>query len=164
MNVPYVNIIGCGVNNPSCQIDVHECTGRAAADGMKCECYLARILVPIIRNIEKEKDQFGRSLVGCIDVVYGDGASNMKMCGDVLMETFPRITAIHGTEHVISLFFQDVFTKILEYKLLAEIAKVFRNIFGSTRHVPKAMFDGYSLKHNRGIMVGFKFKLLHQAI
>ena len=79
----------------------------------------------------------------------------MKVCGDVLMETFPRITTIHGTEHVISLFFQDVFTKIPEYKLLVEIAKVFRNMFGSTRQVTKAMFDGYSKKHNRGIMGGF---------
>ena len=112
VNVPYVNIIGCGVNNPSYQIDVHECTDRAAAGGMKCGRYLASILVPIIRHIENEKDQFGHSLVGCIDVVYGDGASNVKVCGDVLMESSPRITTIHGTEHVISFFLPGCIYKV----------------------------------------------------
>jgi len=53
------------------------------------------------------------------------------------------------------LFFSDVYTKVPEFKRLSDFAKKVRNIFGSVRHSPSAMFKKYSRAHNRGIYIGF---------
>ena len=42
-----------------------------------------------------------------------------------------------------------------EFVVLSNVAKKFRNVFGSTRHVFTAMFNKYSKKHNKGILIGF---------
>ena len=39
-----------------------------------------------------------------------------------------------------SLFFSDVYNKIPEFKKMSEFGKKVRNIFGSVRHIPKAIF------------------------
>ena len=36
----------------------------------------------------------------------------MQNAGKLLSVTYPRITVGHGAEHVVSLFFSDVFTKV----------------------------------------------------
>jgi hypothetical protein len=61
----------------------------------------------------------------------------------------------HGAEHVVSLFFSDVYTKVSEFRKISDFAKQVQNIFGSTRHNPKAVFDKYSQQHNKGIFLGF---------
>ena len=110
---------------------------------------------PIITKLENKRDQFGMKNTGVVDVVYFDGARNCDVAGDLLEKLFQRITAIHGTEHVLSLYFQDVFTKSPEYMLLANVARRIRNVFGSIWHVTTAMFDAYIKKHNHGIGIGF---------
>jgi hypothetical protein len=46
-------------------------------------------------------------------------------------------------------FFFDVYTKVSEFRKISDFAKV-QNIFGSTRHSPKAMFKKNSRQHNKG--------------
>jgi hypothetical protein len=41
------------------------------------------------------------------------------------------------------------------FRTLSEFGKRLRNVFGSCRHLPHAMFHKYSKAHNRGISVGF---------
>jgi len=67
----------------------------------------------------------------------------------------PRITVGHGAEHVVSLFFSDVYTKVRDFKILAVFAERVRNIFGSVRHAPSAMFKKHTPQHNHGVHLGF---------
>ena len=39
------------------------------------------------------------------DIFFFDGASNVAKAGKVLEAKFPRAYALHGGEHVVSLFF-----------------------------------------------------------
>ena len=64
------------------------------------------------------------------------------------------MTCIHGAEHVVSLFFDDVF-KLEEFDLLAQFHNRLRNYFGSVRHSPAAMFRQHSKDHNNGIPLSF---------
>ena len=66
-----------------------------------------------------------------------------------------RITVGHGAEHVVLLFFSDVYNRVPQFKRLSDFSKKLRNIFGSVRHSPKAMFETYSRQHNNGIYLGF---------
>ena len=45
--------------------------------------------------------------------------------------------------------------KVHEFQVISEFAKKCRNIWGSVRHKPSAMFKKYSKQHNNGIPLGF---------
>ena len=45
--------------------------------------------------------------------MFFDGASNVKNAGELLQAKYPRITVGHGAEHVVSLFFKDVYEKVI---------------------------------------------------
>jgi hypothetical protein len=58
-------------------------------------------------------------------------------------------------EHVVSLFFKDIFTKMPVFQCLSQFSKRRRNIFGTTRHGPHAIFKKHSIMHNNRIYIGF---------
>ena len=101
----------------------------------------------IILQLNKHKDVYG--------LVLFDGARHVQNAGKILQARHPRITVYHGDEHVVSLFFSDVFLKIPAFNNFYNFSKKLRNLFGSTRHTTTAMFNKYSNKHNNGIKVGF---------
>ena len=109
---------------------------------------VTNIILVFLINLQNKKYK------GIVDLVFFDGASNVQNAGKILAARYPRITVGHGAEHVASLFFADVFTKIPAFEILANFAKKLRNIFGSTRHVTTAIFNKHSKKHNKGIRVG----------
>lgn len=60
----------------------------------------------------------------------------------------------HGAEHVIALFFQDIF-KNETLKLFVQFSRKVYLIFGSgVMHAPYAMFQNYSKQHNSGKNIG----------
>jgi hypothetical protein len=65
------------------------------------------------------------------------------------------ITVVHGPEHVVSLFFKDIFTKMPVFQCLSQFSKRCRNIVGSTCHGPHAIFKKHSIMHNNHIYIGF---------
>jgi hypothetical protein len=69
--------------------------------------------------------------------------------------TYPCITVVHGAEHVVSLFFKDIFAKMPVFQCLSQFSKWCRNIFGSTRPNPHAIFKKHSIMHNDCIYIGF---------
>jgi hypothetical protein len=77
--------------------------------------------------------------------VLFDGASNVQNAAKLVSITYPRITVVHGTEHVVSLFFKDIFTKMQVFQFFPQFSKRCRNIFGSTCHGPHAIFKKYSI-------------------
>ena len=154
--VPLVNVLAAGVNNPFALLDIADCTDHLAKGGKKDARYIAKICTPLIKQIETEVlDVNGKKSPGVIDLVFFDGASNVQNAGEILRAHNRRITVGHGAEHVVSLFFSDVYTKVPEFKRLSNFAKQVRNIFGSVRHSPSAMFKKYSRAHNKGVYIGF---------
>jgi hypothetical protein len=96
--------------------------------------YIVGPLKPIISRIEETNDPNNQKTDhrGVVDLLLFDGASNVKNAGTLASSTYPRITVVHGAEHVVSLFFKDIFTKMPVFLCLSQFLKRCRNIFGST--------------------------------
>jgi len=150
-----VNVLAACVNNPFVLLEIADCTAHLAEGGKKDAKYFAKIIMPLIQQIESEEDMHKKTSPGIVDLVFFDGASNVQNAGKILWAFNPRITAGHGTEHVVSLFFANVYTKVKSFMLLSAFAKRVRNIFGAVRHSPSAMFKKYSRQHNHGVHLGF---------
>ena len=147
-------LVSC-VSNPFALLEIADCTAHLAKGGKKDAKYIAKIIMPLIQLIESEEDMHKKKYSGLIELVFFDGASNVQNAGEILRAFNPRITVGHGAEHVVSLFFADVYTKVTSFMLLSAFAKRVRNIFGAVRHSPSAMFKKYSRQHNHGVHLGF---------
>ncbi len=112
---------------------------------------------PIISWIEQTKDPNNQKTDnrGVVDLVLFDGASNVQNAGKIVSITYPRITVVHGAEHVVLLFFKDIFTKMPVFQCLSQFLKQCRNIFGSTYRGPHAIFKKHSIMHNNRIYIRF---------
>jgi hypothetical protein len=134
-----------------------DCTSEMAKGGKKDAKYIGGLLKPIISRIEQTKDPNNQKTDhrGVVDLVLFDGAINVQNAGKLVSITYPRITIVHGAEHVVSLFFKDMFTKVPVFKCLTQFSKRCRNIFGSTCHDPHAIFKKHSIMHNNCIYIGF---------
>lgn len=153
--VPLVNVLAAGVNNPFALLDVADCTDRAAQAKKKDASYIASLVDPLIVKLENELDANKLRHNGIVDLVYFDGAKNVQNAGLILAAKHPCITVGHGAEHVVSLFFSDVFKRTKEYSGLSKFYKVCRNIWGGVRHAPSAIFKEHSRRHNGGVNLGF---------
>jgi hypothetical protein len=56
-------------------------------------------------------DEHKQMCTGIIDLVFFDGANNVQKAEELLRVKYPCITVGHGEEHVVSLFFSDVYKK-----------------------------------------------------
>ncbi len=85
-----------------------------AKGGKKDAKYIVGLLKPIISQIEETKDPNNQKTDhrGVVDLLLFDGASNVQNAMKLASITYPRITVVHGAEHVVSLFFKDIFTKM----------------------------------------------------
>jgi hypothetical protein len=111
--VPMMIFLESSPNNPFALLDIVDCTSEMAKGGEKDAKYIAGILKPIISQIEETIDPNNQKTDhrGVVDLVLFDGAGNVQNAAKLVSITYPHITAIHGAEHVVSLFFKDTFTK-----------------------------------------------------
>ena len=84
--------------------------------------FIANIILVFLINFQNKKHK------GIVDLVFFDGASNVQNSEKKIQARHPRITVGHGAEHVVSLFFADVFTKIPAFEVLANFAKKLRDV------------------------------------
>ncbi len=112
---------------------------------------------PIISQIEESKDPNNQKTDhrGVVDLLLFDGASNVQNAAKLASITYPHVTVVHGAEHVVSLFFKEIFTKMSVFQCLSQFSKWCRNIFGSTCHGPHAIIKKHSIMHNNRIYIGF---------
>jgi hypothetical protein len=82
-------------------------------------------LKPIISRIEETKDPNNQKTdhQEVVDLLLFDGASNVQNATKLASITYPRITVVHGAEHVVSLFFKDIFTKMPVFQCLSQFSK-----------------------------------------
>jgi Protein of unknown function (DUF 659) len=145
--LPLINVLASGCHITACVIEIVDCSKHIQNGGKKDASFISSLFRPHIDKMEAAHQN-------CIDVVYFDGASNVQKAGFVLEAKYPRIVVLHGAEHVISLFFNDVFNlKII--KALLSITKRAYRVFGNgAMHGPYWIFQKYSKSHNNGRNIG----------
>lgn len=145
--LPLINVLASGSHIPACVIEIVDCSTHIQNGGKKDASFISSLFRPHIDKMEQENPN-------CIDVVYFDGASNVQKAGLVLQAKYPRIVVMHGAEHVISLFFNDIF-KLKIMRALLSITKRTYRIFGNgAMHGPYWIFQKYSKTHNNGRNIG----------
>ncbi len=90
-----------------------DCTSEMAKGGKKDAKYIMGILKPIISRIEETKEPNNQKTDhwGVVHLALFDGAGNVQNAAKLVSITYPHITVAHGAEHVVSLFFKNIFTK-----------------------------------------------------
>jgi hypothetical protein len=114
--VPMMIFLGSSPNNPFALLDIVDCTSEMAKGGKKDAKYMVGLLKPIISRIEETKDPNNQKTdhQGVVDLLLFDCASNVLNAAKLASITYPHITVIHGAEHVVSLFFKDIFVGTTE--------------------------------------------------
>jgi hypothetical protein len=144
---PFINILASGVHLPVAVLEIVDCSVQASGGNKKDAKYIASLFRSHIESMESDHPK-------STDVLFFDGASNVQLAGSVLEVKYPRSLTLHGAEHVISLFFSDVFS-FPEMKALYQIARKSYRVFGSgSMHQPYAIFQKYSRRHNGGKNIG----------
>ena len=105
-HVPLINILSSSPNNPFALLEIVDCTDQMAKGGKKDAKYLSGIVRPLVRWLE------ARVKSNIVDLIMFDGASNVQLAAKIVARYHPRITVCHGAEHVVSLFFSDVYNKV----------------------------------------------------
>jgi len=150
----FVNFLAAGPNNSFGILDIADCSEHCAKGEKKSGEYIAGKFTPLIQELEDRVDNSGKKCKGMMDLMLFDGGSNVQKCGRIMAAQFPRLTVLHGAEHALALMFSDIYNKVGPYKRMANICRKARNVFGSTRHAPTAMFRKKAKEHNNGKKIG----------
>ena len=97
---PLVNVFASAFNCPAVLIEIIDCTARLLEGEKKDGAFISSLFLPVMEALDKLKDK--------ADIVFFDGGSNFQLAGRILQARFPRITVVHGLEHVLSLVFEDI--------------------------------------------------------
>jgi hypothetical protein len=142
---PLYNFLACGVHMPHAVLEIKDCTEQMAMGGKKDARFISEIM-------SKHIDRLDPNQVA-VDLVLFDGAANVQKAGRILEAKYPRITCIHGAEHVVALFFSG-FGKTEVGRLFIRLYQLIFKWFGGRHHAPHAMFMANSKRCNGGHMLG----------
>jgi hypothetical protein len=144
---PLINILASSVHEPAGCLSIVDCTGHLQADGRKDAAYISSLFIPHITRMEEE-------IPKCTDLIIFDGAANVQKAGLLVETRFPHVSVIHGAEHVISLFYSDIF-RLEEFDVLKRLNQYIYRFFGSgAMHSPYAIFSKHARDHNHGKSIG----------
>ena len=99
----------CG-DVPPVVIRIHDCTEHLVEGGKKDASFIAQLFRDQMEDLfkdEKVKEKYN-TLKDTTDAFLFDGASNVQLAGEALTVYYPAAHALHGSEHVISLWFADI--------------------------------------------------------
>lgn len=142
---PLLNFLCCSVYIPAAVMEIKDSSDHMAQGGRKDATYIADTMTKHLKSVDPKGD--------FVDIVIFDGASNVQKAGKILEIRFPRSTCLHGSEHVVSLFFSDV-AKTDPGKRFIRLYQMTNAWFGGRHHACHAMFMGHSRKCNRGKLIG----------
>ena len=144
--MPLLNIMCSGFEEQCAVFDVVDCTDHMATGGKKDASYIAFLFNQWIEKIDPE----GK----LVDLILFYGALNVQKGGQVTAAKYPRISVLHGAEHVVSLFFSDI-AKVWQMKHFVHRYRLIYRIFGSgSMHAPYAMFRDQARMFNGGVKIG----------
>ena len=98
--MPLINTLAMCANIPPTCVAINDCSDHIASGGKKDAPYIASLMEDTVLKYDPTKLY--------TDIFFFDGASNVAKAGKVLEAKFPRAYALHGGEHVVSLFFDDL--------------------------------------------------------
>ena len=75
-----------------------------------------------------------------MDTCAIDNAGNLQKAAKMLPIKFLHITVVHEAKYALDLFNSGVYSTIEKLWGLSLLVHAIRNVFGSTRHTPTAMF------------------------
>ena len=87
-------------NIPLTCVAINDCSDQIAFGGKKDAPYIASLMEDTVLMYDPTKLY--------TDIFFFDGTSNIAKAGKVLKAKFPRAYTLHGGEHVVSLFFDDL--------------------------------------------------------
>jgi len=105
-NVPLVNILAASPDNPFVLLEIVDCTDQMAKGGKKDAKYMSGIVRPLMKSLE------ARAKSNIVNLIMFDGASNVQLAARIVTRYHRRITVCHVAEHVIYLFFSNVYNKV----------------------------------------------------
>ena len=144
--MPLINVMASGAHLPICVLEIVDCS-KQMQTGKKDAPYIASLFKPHIEKVESDSPS-------TCDVIFFDGASNVQQAGTILHAKYPRLVVLHGSEHVINLFFQDLFQLPL-FKSLNIICNRIYRVFGGSMHGPYAhQFQKHAKEFNVGRSIG----------
>ena len=100
-----LGFLGSGVYFQSVVLNIFDCTVHCKKLKKKYTPYIENLFLPIIKDLEKSNPD-GKSDAGIVDLVLFYGATNVQNAGKIVAMRYPCITVLHGTEHVVTLFFK----------------------------------------------------------
>ena len=106
--LPLVNVLGSTANIPPVVLEIHDCHAHMASGGRKDAPYISSIFFDHLEELDPNKN--------LTDVLFFDGAKNVQKAGEIIEAKYPRVTCLHGAEHCISLFFDDI-SKLKQIKV-----------------------------------------------
>ena len=118
--VPQINTLAASPNNPGCVLDVVDCSKHMSVGGKKDATYISSAMLPLMTSIDPDKRLF--------NVIAFDGASNAQKAGESMAQHFPRVTVIHGAEHVVSSIFEKI-VKLTPFKQYSQFCKLVCHVF-----------------------------------
>jgi hypothetical protein len=81
-------------------VNIVDCTKQLQGVRKKDGTYISDLFIPVIKAMDELKDK--------ADIIFFDGGSNFQLAGRIIEAEFPRVTVVHGLEHVLSLVFEDI--------------------------------------------------------
>ncbi len=143
---PFLNILAASVNEPCIVLEIADATDHLKGGGKKDSTYVAKQFLPWMRKLDPQNT--------LLDCVFFDGAGDVQKAGRILAAVNPRITVLHGAEHVVSLFCKDV-AKLTPIKVVILKYKFLYRVFGSgSMHRPYAVFIKCAKEFNKGRKIG----------
>ena len=131
-----LNILASAKNIPVDVLEIVDCQGHLAWGNKKDASFVFNRFLKHMTEIDHRKN--------LTDVIMFDGASNVQLGGKFLKMHYPNLTVMHGVEHTVSLFFNDV-SKIPIVNQMISAHKTIHNIFGSgIYHKPHSIFKSKS--------------------
>ena len=85
---------------PAVLVDIVDCTRRLLEGQKKDGTFISSLFLPLLERLDRLKER--------TDIAFFDGGSNFQLAGRIMQAVYPRITVVHGLEHVLSLVFEDI--------------------------------------------------------
>jgi hypothetical protein len=98
--MPLINTLAMCANIPPTCVAINDCSDHIAFGGKKDAPYIAYLMEDTVLKYDPTKLY--------TDIFFFDDASNLAKTGKVLEAKFPKAYALHGGEHVVSLFFDNL--------------------------------------------------------
>jgi hypothetical protein len=97
---PLVNVFASSFHVPAMIVNIVDCTKQLQGGRKKDGTFISDLFIPVIKALDQLKDK--------ADIIFFDGGSNFQLAGRIIEAEFPRVTVVHGLEHVLSLVFEDI--------------------------------------------------------